>query len=90
MKEHVSSPRKEWIREKRLQGIAVGRSSAHSLANSLPASFPGRNECPRTHCSLIAQWKETVPTREFEVKDGGEERRGRLVGAAKTSREFAK
>ena len=50
--------RREWIREirgERLQGIAEGASSAPRLA-SLPAvSFPGRNECPGTHCSLIEQ-----------------------------------
>ena len=50
--------RREWIREvrgDRLQGIAEGASSAHSLASSSAASFPGRNECPGTHCSLIEQ-----------------------------------
>ena len=48
----------EWIREirkERLQGIAEGTSSAPRLASSSAASFPGRNECPGTHCSLIEQ-----------------------------------
>ena len=53
-----SEIRREWIREvrgERLQGIAEGASSAPLLASSSPASFPGRNECPGTHCSLIEQ-----------------------------------
>ena len=53
-----SEIRQEWIREirrERLQGIAEGASSAPRLASSSAASFPGRNECPGTHCSLIEQ-----------------------------------
>ena len=50
--------RQEWIREmrgERLQGIAEGASRAPHLASSSAASFPGKNECPETHCSLIEQ-----------------------------------
>ena len=52
-----SEKRQEWIREirERLQEIAEGASSAPCLSNSSTASFPGRNECPGTHCSLIEQ-----------------------------------
>ena len=53
-----SEKRLEWIREirgERLQGIAEGASSAPRLASSSAASFPGRNECPGTNCSLIEQ-----------------------------------
>ena len=53
-----SEKRQEWIREirgERLQGIAEGASSAPGLASSSAALFPGRNECPGTHCSLIEQ-----------------------------------
>ena len=53
-----SEIRQEWIREVRggrLQGIAEGASSAPRLASSSAASFPGRNECSGTHCSLIEQ-----------------------------------
>ena len=53
-----SEKREERIREirgERLQGIAEGTSSAPRLASSSAASFPGRNECPGTHCSLIEQ-----------------------------------
>ena len=39
----------------RLQGIAEGASSAPDLASLSAASFPGRNECPGAHCSLIEQ-----------------------------------
>ena len=56
-----SEKRQEWIREirgERLQGIAEGASSAPRLASSSAASFPGRNECPGTHCSLIEQERE--------------------------------
>ena len=53
-----SEIRREWIREIRgeiLQGIAEGASSASRLASLSAASFPDRNECPGTHCSLIEQ-----------------------------------
>ena len=53
-----SDKRQEWVREirrERLQGIAEGASSAPRLASSSAASFPRRNECPGTHCSLIEQ-----------------------------------
>ena len=53
-----SEKRREWMREirgERLQGIAEGASSAPRLASSSAVSFPGRNECPGTHCSLIEQ-----------------------------------
>ena len=56
-----SEIRREWIREirgERLQGVAEGASSAPRLAISSTASFPGRNECPGTHCSLIEQERE--------------------------------
>ena len=46
------------IRGARLQGIAEGESSAPCLASSSAAWFPGRNECPGTHCSLIEQERE--------------------------------
>ena len=42
-------------RGERLHGIAEGASSAPRLASSSAVSFPGRNECPGTHCSLIEQ-----------------------------------
>ena len=53
-----SEKRQEWIREikgEKLQEIAEGAGSAPRLASSSTALFPGRNECPRTHCSLIEQ-----------------------------------
>ena len=79
-----SEKRQEWIREirgERLQGIAEDSSSAARLASSSAASFPGRNECPGTHCSLIEQneGEKTVPARsarEIEVKRKTEKRRG--------------
>ena len=62
-------------RREKLQGIAEGASSAPRLASSSAASFPGRNECPGTHCSLIEQEiQKTVPAREFQVKEKMEER----------------
>ena len=75
--------RREWIRdrrEERLQWIAEGARSAPRLATLSAASFPGRNECPGTHCSLIEQEGEkTVPARyatKFEIKGKMEERTG--------------
>ena len=108
-----SDIRREWIRQvtgERLQGIAEGASRAPRLASSSAVSFPGRNECPGTHCSLIEQKRErTVSARsatEFGIRGkmeartrrrgqndsqiaGEENRNGRLVGAAETSKERA-
>ena len=56
-----SEKRENWIREireERLQGIAEGTSSAPRLASSSAESFPMRNECPGTQCSLIEQEKK--------------------------------
>ena len=76
-----SEKRQEWIREikERLQGIAEGTSSVLRLASSSAASFPGRNECLGTHCSLMIQEdrEKTVPTRsarEIVVKGKMEKR----------------
>ena len=78
-----SEKRREWIREirgKRLKGKGEGASSAPCLASSSAMSFPGRNECPGTHCSLIEQ-KEREDSScqictEFEIKEKMEERTG--------------
>ena len=81
--------REEWIRylrEERLQGIAEGTSSTARLATSSVASFPGRNECPGTHCILI---KQEIVDSSCQVcdrvsgkrKDGGKDR------VARTERE---
>ena len=56
-----SEKREEWIREirrERLQETAKGTSSVFCLASSSAASFPGRNECPWTHCNLIVDGGE--------------------------------
>ena len=68
------------ITEERLQGIAEGMSSAPRLVSSFAESFPGRNECPGTHCSLIEQEEregqflldlpEFVEKRKMEEKTG--------------------
>ena len=84
-----SEIRREWIREvrgERLQGIAEGASSASRLASSSAASFPGRNECSGTHCSLIGQEREDSSCQichrvSGKRKDGGEDR------VARTERE---
>ena len=84
-----SEKREEWIREikgDRLQGIAEGASSAPRLASSSAASFPGRNECPGTHCSLIEQERENSSCQIYQRvsgkrKDVGENR------VARTERE---
>ena len=82
--------RREWIQEirrERLQGIAEDASSAPRLASSSAASFPGRNECPGTHCSLIEQEEREDSSCQIchrvwdERKDGGEDR------VARTERE---
>ena len=69
-----SEKRRGWIgkiKGERLPGIAESTSSDPRLASSSTASFPGRSECPGTHCSLIEKKKKTVPAksaREIEVK----------------------
>ena len=52
----------EWIQEIRegLHRIAESKSSAHRQASLSDASFRDRNECPRTHCSQIAQEKKNT------------------------------
>ena len=56
---HLQSEKgQEWIQEtngERLQGIADSTSAARHFASSSAVSFPGRNECLGTHCSLIEQ-----------------------------------
>ena len=82
-----SEKRREWIREirgERLQGVAEGASSAPCLASSSVSSFPERNECPGTYCSMIEQEKREDSScrsaTEFEIKEkwrrgqGGEDR----------------
>ena len=54
MRQYVSSPRRVDTRGE-TPGVAVGTISAPRLASSAAASFPKRNECPGTHCSLIEQ-----------------------------------
>ena len=63
MREYASIPRKEKSgyerqEEEILQGITEGASSAPRLASLSAALFPGRNECPGAHCSLIEQEKK--------------------------------
>ena len=59
-------------KSREIQGIAEGRSNSPCLSNSSAVTFPGRNECPGTHYSLVVkEKKKTVLTkcaREFEVK----------------------
>ena len=78
-----SHKRREWIREirgERPQRIAEGASSAPRLASSSSASFPERNECPGTHCSLIKQEEREDSSCQIchrvcgKRKDGGEDR----------------
>ena len=85
-----SEKREEWIREIRgdkLQEIAEGVNSAPRLASSSAASFPRRNECPGTHCSLTEQEDREDSSCQIchrvwdKRKDGGEDR------VARTERE---
>ena len=57
LRQYVSSPRKANMRERRETTKDCRGHEQHSLcvASSSAASFPGRNECPGTHCSLIEQ-----------------------------------
>ena len=90
-----SEIRREWIREirgQRLQGIAEGASSASRLASSSAASFPGRNECPETHCSLIVQEREDSSCQichrvRDKKKDGVENRVARTERESDNRRE---
>ena len=78
-----SQKRREWIREirgERPQRIAEGAGSAPRLASSSSASFPERNRCPGTHCSLIKQEEREDSSCQIchrvcgKRKDGGEDR----------------
>ena len=91
-----SEIRREWIREirgERLQGIMEGASRAPRLASSLAASFPGRNECPGTHCSLIEQkdredsYCQICHRALDKRKDGGEDRVARTERKSNSRRE---
>ena len=93
---HQSEKRQEWIRG-RLQEITEDTSNAPRLPTSSAASFPGRNECPGTHCNLIEQQeKEDSSCQESEVREKMEERTeresgrsGSLAGAVEISAELA-
>ena len=60
-------------RGERLQGIVEGTSSAPHLVISSIASFPGRNECLGTHCSLIEQEEREDSSCQICQKNGGED-----------------
>ena len=78
-----SEIRREWIREirvERLQRIVEGASSTPRLASSSAASFPGRNECPGTHCSLIEQMEERTGWREQNESQIVGEEKSQIVG----------
>ena len=67
-----SEKRQEWTREikrERLQGIAHGTNSALRLASLSAALFPGTNECPVTHCSLIEQEKKEDSSCQISRRD---------------------
>ena len=89
-----SEKRQEWIREikgERLHGIAEGASSAPRLASSSTESFPGRNECPGTHCSLIEQETEDSSCQIYHKvwdkrNDGGEDRVARTEPESESRR----
>ena len=78
-----------------LQGIAEGASSAPRLASSSAASFPGRNECPGTHCSLMEQEEREHSSCQIchrvwdKRKDGGEDRVARTERESDNRREMA-
>ena len=62
-----SEKREEWIREVRgvrQQGTAVGTICPLRLASSSTASFPGTNECPGTHWSLIVEEEKEESQRD--------------------------
>ena len=93
-----SEKRKEWVREERLQEIAKGTCSAPRLTSSSAASFPRKDECPGTHCSLIEQEREgscclrvvreKESWRRGQNKSRKERKSGRLC-VAETSKERA-
>ena len=83
----ASSPRKDKSGfEKDYKGFTESSSSASRLASSSTGSFLGKNECPRTRCSLIELEKEDSSCQichrvSGKRKDGGEDR------VARTERE---
>ena len=78
-----SEKREKWIRKirgERLQGVTEDASIAPRLASSSTALFPGRNECPGAHCSLIELEEREDSSCQIcqrvwgKRKDGGENR----------------
>ena len=82
MRQYASCPRKRRVdtKDKRLQGIAENASSAPPLDNSSAVSFPTRNKCLGTHCSLITQERQNTvlarSSRELEVEEKMEKKIG--------------
>ena len=85
--------RQEWIPEirgERLQGIAEDASSAPRLASSSAASFPGRNDCLKTHCSLIEQEDREDGSCQICERDRGKRKDGGENRVLRTKREEEK
>ena len=85
-----SEKKQEWIRQirgERLQGIAEGTSSAPRLASSSAVSFPGRNECPGTHYSLIDQEEREDSSCQICHRIGDNRKGGGENRVARTERE---
>ena len=75
------------IRGEGLQRIVEGTSSAPRLANSSAASFPGRNECPGTHCSLIEQEQREDSSCQICQRNRGRRKDGDEDRVVRTERE---
>ena len=69
-------------RDKRREttGIVEGTSSAPRLASSSAVSFPGRNKCPGTHCSLLKQEEREDSSCQICQKDEVEGKMEERIG----------
>ena len=83
----------EWIREirgERIEGIAEGTSGAPRVASLSAASFPGRNKCAGTHCSLIEQEERENSSCQICQRVSGRKKDGGMYREARTERESDK
>ena len=65
-----------------------GASSAPRLASSSAASFPGRNECPMTHCGLIEQEEREDSFCQISQRVSGRKKYGGEDRVARKEREL--
>ena len=75
------------LKGERLQGITEGASSALRLASLSATSFPERNECLGSHCSLIEQEEREDSSCQINQRVSGKRKNGGEDRVVRTERE---